>query len=133
MGQRAYCTAIHPVTSDQEADRWCEMYHHVELPKRATNRAPKEAIRRLRIIQARLEALSDSTTPDAGPASNPLGHGRTSEATAAIVGRPYVTSVTLEHRQAVAPYIDTWILNELAQILPWLEGGERPLWYDTSP
>jgi hypothetical protein len=24
-------------------------------------------------------------------------------------------------------------LAELEQILPWLEGGERPLWYDLNP
>lgn len=34
MGQRAYCSENHPVDSDQDADRWCEMYHRVELPER---------------------------------------------------------------------------------------------------
>jgi hypothetical protein len=105
----------------------------VAAQRKQQARAPKEAIRRLRIIQARLEAVSDSTTPDGGPEYNPMGHGTNSEASQAIVGRSYVTSVPLEHRQAVSPYIDTWVLNDLGQILEWLEGGDRPLWYDTNP
>jgi hypothetical protein len=106
----------------------------VETIRPKASRAPKEAIRRLRIIQARLEALSDSTSLDSGPESNPTGNGTNSEASQQhLGGRQIVTSVPLEHRQAVSPYVTTWVLAELEQILPWLEGGDRPIWWDPTP